>query len=100
MEMCLLGCPVTAERMAGLGVVNQLVAPGGADAAAHELADALARGPRAAQQVIRALVSQAYETPEADQLDAERDAMARALGSAEAAEGIQAFLDKRPPDFP
>jgi 2-(1,2-epoxy-1,2-dihydrophenyl)acetyl-CoA isomerase len=50
--------------------------------------------------VIRALVSQAYETPEADQLDAERDAMARALGSAEAAEGIQAFLDKRPPDFP
>ena len=100
MEMCLLGRPVTAERLAELGVVNQLVEAGGADAGADALADALARGPRDAQRVIRGLVSDAYQTPEAAQLDAERDAMARALGSAEAAEGIQAFLDKRPPDFP
>ena len=33
------------------------------------------------------------------QLDAERDAMARAQGTPEAAEGIAAFLDKRAPDF-
>jgi enoyl-CoA hydratase/carnithine racemase len=63
------------------------------------LADTLAAGPRAAQGVIRQLVAQAYETNEADQLDAERDAMARAAGGDEAAEGIAAFLEKRKPRF-
>ncbi len=99
MEMCLLGRPVSAERMAALGAINALVAPGEADVEAHLLADALARGPREAQRTIRALVSAAYETGEAAQLDAERDAMASAQGGAEAAEGIAAFLEKRKPVF-
>ncbi len=99
MEMCLLARPVSAERMAGLGVVNQIAEPGACDAAAHALADALAAGPRMAQGVIRGLVSSAYETREARQLDAERDAMAAAAGGPEAAEGIAAFLEKRKPSF-
>nr|WP_217351774.1 enoyl-CoA hydratase family protein [Ruegeria sp. HKCCD8929] len=99
MEMCLLARPVSAERMAELGVVNAVVPAGEVDAAAHALADELAWGPRAAQGVIRGLVAQAYEVPEARQLDAERDAMARAAGGEEAAEGIAAFLEKRPPEF-
>lgn len=99
MEMCLLARPVSAERMAALGVVNQVVAPGEADAAAQALADTLAQGPRRIQGVIRKLVSDAYEATEADQLDAERDAMARAQGGDEAAEGIAAFLQKRKADF-
>jgi len=99
MEMCLLARPVPAERMAALGVVSAVVPAGGADVAADELADALARGPRRAQGVIRNLVASAYEESEAAQLDSERDAMAEAQGGAEAAEGISAFLDKRRPDF-
>lgn len=99
MEMCLLARPVSAGRMAELGVVNVLAAPGEAEAQAHALADALAQGPRGAQGVIRRLVAQAYEVSEAQQLDAERDAMARAAGGDEAAEGIAAFLDKRKPRF-
>ncbi|MCE8509404.1 enoyl-CoA hydratase/isomerase family protein [Ruegeria pomeroyi] len=99
MEMCLLARPVSAERMAELGVVNQLAAPGEAETQAHALADALAQGPRGAQGVIRQLVAEAYEASEAQQLDAERDAMARAAGGDEAAEGIAAFLDKRKPRF-
>ncbi|MCE8539676.1 enoyl-CoA hydratase/isomerase family protein [Ruegeria pomeroyi] len=99
MEMCLLARPVSAGRMAELGVVNVLAAPGDAEAQAHVLADALAQGPRGAQGVIRRLVAEAYEASEAQQLDAERDAMARAAGGDEAAEGIAAFLDKRKPRF-
>lgn len=99
MEMCLLARPVGAERMAALGAVNTVVPPGGADAAANVLADALALGPRDAQRVIRSLVAGAYDATEAAQLDAERDAMARAAGGPEAAEGIAAFLAKRPADF-
>lgn len=99
MEMCLLARPVTAERMAQLGVVNAVVPEGETEAEANALADALAAGPREAQSVIRTLVSEAYDTEEAAQLDRERDAMARAQGGAEAGEGISAFLEKRKPDF-
>ena len=99
MEMCLLGRPVEAARMAALGAVNLLVEKAGAEAAAHELADALAQGPREAQGRIRALVASAYDSAEAEQLGRERDAMARAIGGEEAAEGIAAFLEKRKPDW-
>ncbi|MCE8009774.1 oxepin-CoA hydrolase, alternative type [Aestuariivita sp.] len=99
MEMCLLARPVTAERMYALGAVNAVVPAGEADASAHALADALAQGPRAAQGSIRKLVADAYETTEADQLDAERNGMAAAAGGPEAAEGIAAFLEKRKPSF-
>jgi len=99
MEMCLLARPVTAERMLELGAVNAVVPAGQCDAQAQALADALAAGPRDAQGVIRRLVAAAYEHSEVAQLDAERDAMARAAGGPEAAEGIAAFLDKRKPEF-
>ncbi len=98
-EMCLLGRPVEAERFAALGAVNLLCDAGQAEAEAMALADALARGPRRAQGAIKALVAEAYERSEAEQLDAERDAMARAAGGPEAAEGIAAFLEKRAPDY-
>lgn len=99
MEMCLLGRPVSAERLLALGAVNAVVPPGATLAEAMRLADALAAGPRGAQGTIRALVAQAYEMGEAGQLDAEAEAMARALGGEEAAEGIAAVLGKRKPDF-
>ena len=99
MEMCLLGRPVMASRFAELGAISRLCPEGDALQEAMVLADTLASGPRAAQSTIRQLVSAAYERTEADQLDAERDAMAVAAGGDEAAEGIAAFLEKRKPDF-
>lgn len=99
MEICLLGRPVGADRMAALGAVNLLTPKGGAEAGAMAIADALAQGPRSTQGTIRAMVAQAYDNSEAAQLDRERDAMGRATGSADAAEGIAAFLEKRRPDW-
>ena len=99
MEMCLLARPVTAERMLALAAVTAVVPADRVLDEAHDLADALARGPRDAQRVIRGLVAQAYEAHESAHLDKERDAMARAAGGPEAAEGIAAFLEKRAPRF-
>jgi 2-(1,2-epoxy-1,2-dihydrophenyl)acetyl-CoA isomerase len=99
MEMCLLGRPVMATRFADLGAVSRICAEGKALEEAMVLADTLAAGPRTAQGVIRKLVADAYEATEADQLDAERDAMAAAAGQDEAAEGIAAFLEKRKPVY-
>ncbi|MGJ8544291.1 MAG: oxepin-CoA hydrolase, alternative type [Sulfitobacter sp.] len=99
MEMCLLARPVTAQRMEALGAINLACDTGAALTEAMALADRLALGPRTAQSTIRRLVAAAYETNEADQLNAERDAMAHAAGGDEAAEGIASFLEKRKPQF-
>lgn len=99
MELCLLGRPITAQRLADLGVVNLLCDADQVLPQAHALADALARGPRQAQGVIRGLVSTAYETTEAQALNLERDAMAAAAAAPEAGIGIAAFLAKQRPDF-
>lgn len=99
MEMCVLAQPVTAERLQAMGVVNSLCAADDVLPQAMFLADRICAGPPTAQARIRHLVNDAYEHPEAVQLDAERDAMAWAAGADEAAEGIDAFLAKRPPDF-
>ncbi|MEP1330335.1 enoyl-CoA hydratase family protein [Pseudophaeobacter sp.] len=99
MEMCLLARPVTAERLAALGAVNSVVPAAEVLQTAQDLVAALVSGPPDAQRVIRHLVATAYEERETAQLDAERDAMARAAGGAEAGEGIAAFLEKRLPNF-
>ena len=48
----------------------------------------------------KTLLAQAAITDFDDQLEAEADNLAQALGGAEAAEGISAFIDRRAPDFP
>ena len=99
MEMCLLARPVLSERLQALGVVNVVVPAGHVLPEAYALCDALARGPREAIRATRTLVTTAYDVSETLQLDIERDAMAKAVGAGEAAGGIAAFLEKRPPRF-
>ena len=98
-EICLLGQPVAAQRMFDLGAINALAEPGGALETAEALALRLAQGPAEAQAAIKALLTGAQAALMDAQLDAEVEPMAIALGSAEAGEGIAAFLGKRPPDF-
>ncbi|RJL02898.1 enoyl-CoA hydratase [Paracoccus aestuarii] len=99
LQMALTGQPVPAERLHALGVIAQLTEPGEAIMAAMAMADRLAQGPADAQAAIKRLMTGARATLLESQLTAERDAMAAALAAPEAAEGIGAFLAKRPPDF-
>lgn len=98
-QMALTGQPVGAERLHALGLINELTDPGEAIMAAMALADHLARGPADAQAAIKRLMTGARAAIFEAQMEAERDAMALALAAPEAAEGITAFLAKRPTDF-
>lgn len=98
-ELCLLGQPVGADRLFALGAINAVVDPGTALAGAEEMARRLSQGPAEAQAAIKALLGGARAALMEAQLDAEVEPMAIALGSAEAAEGIAAFLGKRAPGF-
>lgn len=98
-EICLLGRPVAASRLHELGAINAVTEPGEALGVAEELAVRLAHGPAQAQASIKALLTGARRQVMQGQLAAEVAPMAAALGSAEAAEGIAAFLGKRATDF-
>ncbi len=98
-ELVLTGDRIPTRRLADLGVVNRVAAPGGAEQEAVALAQRLTQGPQRAMARIKALSLSAYRNSVESQLDAEADRMAASLGDAESTEGIQAFFDKRAADF-
>ena len=98
-RMALLGEAIPARRLHEIGALSELAPAGNGFEVATLLADALARGPGAAQSAIKALLRAGTESDLDAQLARERDAMADAFAAPEAAEGIDAFLAKRPPEF-
>ena len=66
---------------------------------AHALAARLARGPTAAYALIKQAFAESAENDLDEQLDVERDLQEEAAESPDHAEGVRAFLDKRPPVF-
>lgn len=98
-ELCLTGERIDGERLHALGAVNRLVDPGQAQAEAVALAQRIAQGPARATARIKALCRHAHRATLDAQLDLEAAHMVESQGDAEAAEGIAAFLGKRPADF-
>lgn len=98
-EIALFGGRLPIERFAAAGVVNRIVPPGSALQTALELGQQLAEGARESQAAILSLLDGPDRESFERQLDAEKRLMAIALGSAEAAEGIAAFKEKRAPAF-
>ena len=67
--------------------------------AAIAMAERLADGPRHMYPLLRDAVDGASRTSLSDQLDLERDLNVRLCGTAQFAEGVRAFLERRPPRF-
>jgi len=99
MRMALLGEPVSAQTLFNAGALNELAPAGDVMDNAMALVDLLAQGPTATQSAIKNLVNQAASGDFEAQLNRESRAMAEALGSDEAAEGMASFLEKRQPNF-
>lgn len=99
-ELCMLGLPVTAERLAHFGVVNVLTESGEALSSAKELAKRVAAGPPQAIARIKNLIAKSTENDLSTHLDLEARWLNQARFGAEAAEGLSAFLEKRVPRFP
>ena len=99
LELMLLADGFDAETARTLGLVNWVVA--GADLATEtaKLARRLASGPTLAYAETKALVNHTFERPLAEQLDAEVQAFARCARTADLAEGVTAFVQKRSPRF-
>ncbi len=99
LEWILLGDNVPAHEAWRLGLVQKVLPPDELMPAALKAATTLAsRGPLAVRAA-RTLVRRAQERPLADALRAEAEAFAALFDGQDQKEGMQAFLQRRPPAF-
>ena len=91
-ELLLTQTPVTAERLYQLGVINRLTDRGHALVAAKALAAQLSEGSEGALQATKRLLGQVAYTSFYDQLEAEADILATALGTDEGQARLAARL--------
>jgi enoyl-CoA hydratase len=93
MELGLTGDPIGAERAYELGIVSRLAEPGGALAAARELAATIAaNGPLAVEATKRILTAD-----ESAAWERQGEIVAPVFTSEDAREGATAFAEKRAP---
>jgi enoyl-CoA hydratase len=96
-EMLLTGEPLGAERAWSLGLVNRLVEEGEAEAAALGLARQVCTGAPVAQRATLRAVAHVWDELDERGWAATERAHAEIAASADAAEGVAAFREKRDP---
>jgi enoyl-CoA hydratase/carnithine racemase len=96
--LMLLGTSLDAAAAFDAGLVDEVVAEGDPSTAVHDLATRIAARPRRAAQAIKAAVDHGqrfgHVAGEAKEVE-----LAALYGSADAAEGVRAFLESRAPGF-
>jgi len=97
-ELLMLGEPFSAREAHEYGIVSQLCEPEELMPRALAVAHKLAAKPKDALRATKRLLRRPRE-PLADRVAAEGELFARGLRSAAAREAMQAFLEKRAPDF-
>jgi enoyl-CoA hydratase/carnithine racemase len=93
------GRTVSPDEALRIGLVDRTFPADELPAATREYADALARNATMAVGLTKLAVSRGMELPLDGGLAYEREALFRAFASEDAAEGVNAFLEKRPPAF-
>ena len=98
-ELALVGDPLGANEALAIGLVGRVVPAAELLPAAHALADRIAEGPPRALAMTKRLLEAGWSTDLDEALEAEAAAQGLAGASADHAEGLAAFREKRPPRF-
>ena len=99
MELVLTGRRISAAEAHSLGIVTRLAAPDGWLDAAMELAAEIAERPPLAVRLGKQAVLAAEETALSAGLDHERRLYELAMATEDRVEGMNAFVEKRKPEF-
>jgi 2-(1,2-epoxy-1,2-dihydrophenyl)acetyl-CoA isomerase len=99
LELALTGKTLDAEEALAWGLVNRVVDDGALLAEAEALAKKLAAGPSRAFGAIKRLVHSGWVEAMESHMEREARTLSEITASADAAEGLRAFTEKRPPRF-
>lgn len=100
LDMMLTGRAVAVEEALGMGLINRIADPETPLLEqAHGFLSEITRHSQVAINAIRECVAAASDSVTAAGLAVEDTAMRRAQGSADAVEGVTAFLEKRTPNY-
>lgn len=99
MRMALTGRPITAQEAWVAGLVSEIVPDAEVMATALEMARTIAAMPALAAEQIKEVILAGMDAPLEVALALERKANALLFASRDQKEGMQAFIDKRPPVF-
>jgi 2-(1,2-epoxy-1,2-dihydrophenyl)acetyl-CoA isomerase len=98
-ELLMTGEILDARRALEMGMINTVVPDAELLDQAMKLATKLAQGPTAAIGRVKELLEAGATRDYAAQLELEREAQIKSGQTRDAAEGIAAFIEKRPPRF-
>jgi enoyl-CoA hydratase/carnithine racemase len=98
-EMLATGDFISAERAQDLGLINRVAPADQLDAAVQALVDRILGKPRLALALGKQLFYRQIETGMAAAYDDAAQTMACNMMDASALEGVQAFIDKRKPNW-
>lgn len=98
-DLIFTGRMVDAAEALSIGIADRVVPDDALDDAAMAWARELAAGPTAAIAIAKALIADAFDLSLREGLGRESAGFQRAFTTADAAEGVAAFLEKRPPEF-
>jgi 2-(1,2-epoxy-1,2-dihydrophenyl)acetyl-CoA isomerase len=98
-ELFLTGRALDAEEGYRLGVFSRLVSLDGLLVEAEKVADEIAKGPCFAMGIGKEMFDQAFQRSLESQLRSEREAVVQCAGTRDFEEGINAFFEKREPEF-
>jgi 2-(1,2-epoxy-1,2-dihydrophenyl)acetyl-CoA isomerase len=99
LEMFYTGDPLPAKEAETLGLINRIVAPEELEREVGSLAARLAQGPAGALAAIKRSVNRAMSSTFEEAVDYEFHLQAVRMADPDFAEGVAAFLEKRPPRF-
>jgi enoyl-CoA hydratase len=99
MELALSGDHYPASRLAELGLVNRLTAPGEALTAARELAAKIAENAPLALAATKRVIVESADWPSSEQFAKQGEIINPVFGSKDAMEGAAAFAEKRRPEW-
>lgn len=99
MELTLLSDTLDASAALQLGLINSVVPAAELEPASQRLMRRLAAGPTKAYAEAKALMNNSLHNSMETQLEAEAQAFSRCARTADLAEGVTAFVEKRKPEF-
>ena len=98
-EMSFFGDTYTAEQLAKLGLVNEIVPPEKLDEVTLQWAERLANGPTLAYARTKKLFFDALSTPLKEHLENERQMQVKSAETEDYKRGVYALIDKKEPEF-